>query len=91
MLTFSVWELGYRRVQISTSLEEVGFRITKDISDTLSFAYRFLFVLMQELENHFSNKKLPQSENQRLHEIIYLLNLRDKDCKYDTLLSGHSQ
>lgn len=77
MLTFSVWELGYRRVQISTSLEEVGFRITKDISDTLSFAYRLLFVLMQELENHFSNKKLPQSENQRLHEMIYLLNLRD--------------
>lgn len=64
-------------------MEEIGFRKPKYISSTLNFIYRLLSVLMQELKITSATKQpLLESENQRLHEIIYLFCLRDKDSLF---------
>lgn len=61
-------------------MEELGFRKPKYISSILSFIYRLLLVLIQELKITWATKQpLLKSENQRLHEMIYLFYLRDKD------------
>lgn len=62
-------------------MKELGFRIY--FYNTLSFTYRLLLVLMQELKIPSATKvTLLESENQRLHKIIYLLYLGEKDSLF---------